>query len=90
MLIGLIVIGIICAGLLKVALARRAEVGAEERGLQADWLAESGLERASARLSAAGDYSGETWQIPAEELGGRASGTVAIRVEPVADHPERR
>ncbi len=89
-LIGLIVIGIVCAGLLRVALARRAEVGAEERRLQAEWLAESGLGRASARLSTAGDYSGETWEVPAGELGGRGSGTVAIRVEPVADHPDRR
>ncbi len=89
-LIGLIIIGIICAGLLKVALARRAEVGSEERRLQAGWLVESGLDRASARLAASADYTGETWEVPAEELGGRAPGTVAIAVEPVPEHPERR
>jgi type II secretory pathway pseudopilin PulG len=89
-LIGLIIIAIICAGLLKVALARRAEVGMEERRLQASWLAESGLERASARLAASADYPGETWEIPSEELGGRGVGTVVIRVEPVTDKPDRR
>ena len=89
-LIGLIIIGIVCAGLLKVALTRRAEVGSEERRLQAEWLAESGLERASARLAASTDYPGETWEIPAEDLGGRGAGTVSIQVEPVADHPDRR
>jgi type II secretory pathway pseudopilin PulG len=89
-LIGLIILAIICAGLLKVALARRAEVGVEERRLQAVWLAESGLERASARLAASGDYSGETWDIPAEDLGGRGPGRVVIRVERVADRADRR
>ncbi len=52
-LIALLVIGLVCAGLLKVALSRRAEVGMEERRLQAGWLAESGMDRAVARLMAA-------------------------------------
>ncbi len=89
-LVALLILGVIGLTLLKVGLARRAEVGAEERRLQADWLAESGLERASARLATAGDYPGETWEIPAEELGGRGPATVAIRVGPVADRPDRR
>ena len=89
-LIGLIIIGIICAGLLKVALARRAEVATEERKLQAEWLAESGLERASSRLATSGDYSGETWEIRSQELGNRGTGQVVIQVERVADHPDRR
>jgi Tfp pilus assembly protein PilX len=89
-LIGLIIIGLICAGLLKVALARRAEVAIEERRLQAGWLAESGLERASSRLAASGDYSGETWEIPAEELGGRGSARVVIAIERIPDHADRR
>ncbi len=88
-LIGLIIIGLVCAGLLKVATGRRSEVATEERRLQADWLAESGLERASARLAEPGDYAGETWEVPAEDLGGRGAGTVAIRVEPIADRPGR-
>jgi type II secretory pathway pseudopilin PulG len=89
-LIALIIIAIVSAGLLKVALARRAEVQAEERRLQAGWLAESGVERALARLSASGDYSGENWEIPPEDLGGRGPATVAIQVNPVAGQPDRR
>ena len=88
-LIALIIIGIICAALLKVALARRAEVGLEERRIQAGWLAESGVERALARLSASSDYTGESWEVPAEEFGGRGAATVAIRVERVSNVPNR-
>ncbi len=89
-LIALIVVGLIGAGLLRVALARRSEVGMEERRLQGAWLAESALGRASARLAESDAYTGETWEVPAEELGGRGAGSVAIRVEPVPDHPDRR
>jgi type II secretory pathway pseudopilin PulG len=89
-LIALIIIAIIGAALLKVAFARRAEVMAQERRIQTAWLAESGLERASSRLAAAIDYTGETWEIPTEDLGGRGAGTVLIQVEKVADQPDRR
>ena len=50
--------------------------------LQAQWLAESGLERATAQLAADADYSGETWNIPAENLGAADAGTVKIEVAP--------
>lgn len=86
----LLILGILGVALLRVALARRAEVGAEERKLQALWLVESGLDRAAARLQASADYEGETWEIPAPDLGGRGVGRVAIRVEPVEDQPLRR
>ena len=62
----------------------------EQRTLQAEWLAESGLERAAVRLAEAPDYRGETWQVPAADLGGPWSGTVTIAVEPVAAQPARR
>ena len=89
-LIALFVIGLVCAGLLKVALGRRAEVGREERRAQAAWLAGSGVDRAVVRLGASVDYTGETWEIPADDLGGRGAATVAIEVEKVADRPDRR
>ena len=89
-LVALFVIGLICAGLVKVALARRAEVALEERRIQAGWLAESGVDRAVARLGSPGDYAGETWEVAAEELGGRGAATVAIRVEKLPDRPDRR
>jgi type II secretory pathway pseudopilin PulG len=89
-LIGLIIIGLICAGLLKVALSRRAEVALEERRVQAGWLAESGLDRASSRLATSGEYSGETWEIPAEDLGGRGPAKVLIEIQAMADRADHR
>ncbi len=89
-LIALIVVGLIAAGLLRVALARRSEAEMEERRVQATWLAESALGRASARLAESDAYGGETWEIPAGDLGGRGTGSVVIRVESVPDHPDRR
>ena len=90
MLLALFIVALICAVLLKVSLARRAEVGREERRLQAEWLAESGLGRASARLAGSSAYLGETWDITAEDLGGRGTGVVVIQVEPIPDRPTTR
>ena len=58
--------------------------------LQAMWLAESGLQRASVRLAGSADYTGETWVVSAESLGGDRDGRVEICVEPVADEPNAR
>ena len=76
--------------LLKIGLAQRTQTQGEERRLQAEWLAEAGLERAGAKLAAARDYTGETWTVPAEDLDARDAGLIAIQVEPVPDHPTRR
>jgi Tfp pilus assembly protein PilX len=54
--------------------------------VQAQWLAESGMERAAAKLAADADYNGETWKIPAKDLGGDDAGMVKIEVKPI---PER-
>ena len=89
-LIALIIVGIICAALLKVGLARRSNIQVRERSIQAEWLAESGIDRASARLGREVAYTGETWEIPTEDLGNRGTGTVTIRVEPVEGQPDRR
>lgn len=47
--------------------------------LQAEALAEAGLNRAAAQLRVAPDYTGETWQIPAAELGEHFAARVEIR-----------
>lgn len=81
-LVCLVAITAICGVLLRIGLAERQRIRAEERRLQADWLVESGLERAVARIAASkGEYQGEVWEIPAAELGGRDSGRVTITVE---------
>ncbi len=81
---------LIAGGLVRVAALRLGEVRASERRLQAEWLAESALDRAAARLSARPDYPGETWDVPASEIGGPDGGTVVIEVKPVPGRPDRR
>jgi type II secretory pathway component PulK len=87
-LIGLMVIALICAGLLKVAMARRAEIGMEERKIQALWLAESGLDLGTTKLRTSADYNGETWVLTSEDLAGRGSAIVKIEVEKVEGSAE--
>jgi hypothetical protein len=57
---------------------------------QAQWLAESGVQRAAARLRAAADYRGETWEIPADLLGSGHPAAVTIEVRTTAGDPSRR
>jgi hypothetical protein len=73
----------------RVAEERRALDGSQ-RALQAQWLAEAGIERAAARLVADPKYAGETWAIAAVELAATEGAVVRIQVKTVADRPERR
>lgn len=90
LVVALFVLILLAGGLLRVAWARHSERRAAERRLQAEWLAESGLDRAAARLAADRDYRGETWAVPPEDLGGRDAGAVRIEVRPVPDRPDLR
>jgi hypothetical protein len=89
-LVCLVVITMIGAGLLRLVGSQRATIRGEESGLQSEWLAESGVEHAVARLDGDPAYQGETWSIPAEALGGPAPGVVSIKVGPIDDDPDRR
>jgi type II secretory pathway component PulK len=89
-LICLIVISLLSAGLLKLVLAQRGRAEAGARQIQAEWLAESGLERAVARLAQNGNYSGETWDLSTDDLGGSRPGRVRIDVEKVEGHASQR
>jgi len=103
-LVCLVVITLIVAALLKVGLAQRNQIRSSERKLQAEWLAESGLDRALARLAADGDYSGEEWPILAQDLSlgeipttgeparasARPAAMIRISVEHVAQQANRR
>ncbi len=84
MLIGLIILGIVAASLLKVALGRRGLAHTEEAQRQAELVLEAGIDRATARLAANPQYAGEVWSIPVTELG-RGSAEVTIQLEPMPD-----
>jgi hypothetical protein len=67
-LVCLIVITLISGALLKVGIAHRDQVRGQVGRLQAEWLAQSGIDRALARLSADPDYRGETWKLAPRDL----------------------
>ncbi len=103
-LVCLIVISLIGAALLKVGLAQRSQIRSQEQRLQAEWLAESGLDRALGRLAADRSYLGEKWPIRAQELSvpagpapGQTSGSparqtamITITVDRVRENANRR
>jgi hypothetical protein len=68
---------------------RRSQVRAEER-IQTEWLAEAGVRRAAARLSANAEYDGEQWKIEPAEISRPKPASVLITVEPGAQPNEFR
>jgi Tfp pilus assembly protein PilX len=76
--------------LLKLSLSERRQVRMQEWRLQAEWLAESGVERAAARLADSADYAGETWKVSPEQLGAGAACVVTIEVERIDAQPTMR
>jgi len=84
------IVSLLSISMLKLGLVRRQAVRSELWGVQADWLAESALERAAWRLAADPQYAGETWKLSAGELGGRDPAVVTTEVESVPGQPGRR
>jgi Tfp pilus assembly protein PilX len=78
------------AALLRLVETQRRQLRHEQAGLQAGWLAESGCDRAAARLSANPDYTGETWSIAPAELNGADPATVVITVQRIDNEPTSR
>jgi hypothetical protein len=93
-----LLVGIVCLAiasvvflsLLRVSIAEKHRVDTEAWQLQAAWLAESGLERAVARLADDPGYQGETWSLSAQDLGTQHDAAVRIEVENVPDRPLER
>jgi hypothetical protein len=89
-LVCLIIMTLIAGAVLKVASAHRGQIRAQERRLQAEWLAEAGIQRALARLAADSGYAGETWEVSARDLDSTEGARIAIAVERVPDDRGRR
>jgi len=89
-MVGLTVVSAMTICWAKTAVMEHRALRTQQRQLQAEWLAASAIDRAAASLLANPKYTGETWQITAGDLGPRASGSAVIRVENVADSPNRR
>ena len=89
-LVCVIIASVVFLSVLRVARMERQRLETEAWQVQAGWLAESGLERAAARLADQPGYTGETWNVPAGLLGGQDAAVVQIRVEAVPGKPKNR
>ncbi|MFZ5833517.1 MAG: hypothetical protein ACOY3P_25810 [Planctomycetota bacterium] len=81
-LVTLLVVTALVAGMLRSLALRRSAAELAVWQLQAAALAESGLERAAARLAVDQDYRGETWSVSVKQRSGDAAGVVEVAVEP--------
>jgi type II secretory pathway component PulK len=93
LLLVLVVLGVmfgISAAMLRRASLNRQEVQRREWAIQADWLVDSGMARAFAKLRSDPKYAEETWVVPAEDLGGANTGRVTIRLAGVEGQAGRR
>lgn len=81
---------LLCGVLLKITLSEQRQGRFAEWRRQAEWLAESGIERAAAQLAASAEYTGETWDLTEEELSQHATGVITIEVEAVDGRSDLR
>jgi Tfp pilus assembly protein PilV len=84
-LVTLLVVMMVGAALTKALVAHHRQSRLAEQRQQAFWLAESALQRAVHALAKSPDYSGETWRVAADVLGGGGGGVAAIKVESIAE-----
>ena len=89
-LVCLLVVASLGVSLTRSLVEEQRQSQRRHQQLQALWVAESAVQRAAAALRASPDYRGETWQIDAEEIGGRWPAEAVIRVAPVESHQSLR
>lgn len=80
-MIALLVTTMIGASLMRTAVTSMRQIQREQQQVQAHWLAEAGCQRALAKLQSDKQYSGEIWDVPADQLLSAAGATVSITVQ---------
>lgn len=88
--VALTVCSVLLFYLLKGTLDTQRQMLTHRHEVQADWLATAAIDRARATLRQSSNYTGETWQIPADQLGDTAAAEVIIKVEPAAESNSRQ
>src|SRR5688500_15085523 len=86
-LAALLAVTLVAGALVKSLLLSHRQSRRYAEELQAQWLAEAGLARATAQLAASKDYTGETWQAAVND---EDFGQVTIRIKPAADDVPRK
>jgi len=88
-LVALLVVMLISTAIVRGLVVQHRLARTEQQRVQAFWFAESAVQRARARLAAAPDYEGETWQIELPQSG-YAMSQALIRIEPIENEPNKR
>jgi Tfp pilus assembly protein PilX len=87
----LLVVMLVAGAVVRSRVIAHRQARQSQHELQAQWLAESAIERARAQLAQAGDYRGETWRPAIKAVGGaEQSAEVEIRIEPTKDTNQAR
>jgi type II secretory pathway component PulK len=89
-LVILVVIMIIEGVLIRASVSRRQQFARDELRVQAEWLVQSGLSRARARLAQSDAYTGESWAVSSDDLNGRDAASVRVDVETPQARPDER
>jgi Tfp pilus assembly protein PilX len=82
-LICVLLVSMMSAVLVKTALVQREQLERDAWQVQADWLAQSAMERALARLESDVGYAGESWAPVTSE--GKSIGRVNIDIIPAVE-----
>lgn len=88
-ILSLVLFGLAAAVLVQSLDWQRGVVQSDAIRLQVDWLAQSAVNRAAAKLNEQPDYVGETWAVPATELDGTATAKITITAAKAAEPAKR-
>ncbi len=75
---------------LRLLALERQQVRTQQNVLQIEYLAESGLNRATTRLTTNAEYDGETWELSPENIGLATPAKVMITVQRDDGNPQVR
>jgi Tfp pilus assembly protein PilX len=86
-LVCLVIVTALLGHMLVGALRMGRQMRVDRDRRQCELLLQAGLDRAAFQLAAAETYSGETWNITPDEIGGFGEGQVTIQVSRAGDAP---
>jgi hypothetical protein len=76
----LLIVTVIVVNMLQSAIRMRRQLHAQRDLRQTELLLTAGAERAANHLNREPDFSGDTWELPADEIIGREAGRVTTHV----------
>jgi Tfp pilus assembly protein PilX len=87
-LVTLLVVTLMAGVVFRAYLQNHRQLRREQDQAQAQWLADSAVDRALAQRKLNASYTGETWQVELPRASGEpAAGVATIKIEPTNDEP---